>query len=293
MKGTSIGENHSATGDALPLSGGFLHKTIAIFPKFADVGDALYLLKNEGFTDDQISLLGREQEHWQEMIQNEWTTLNTARGALAGAAMGAIPGLVLVTGIAMTGGAGLLVAGPMIAAMSALGMGSLTGSVMGALSGDPGIAEVLPNMEQEVADAISRGQWVIVVHSYSEAEAEHARGLLPNRRIVRENEPVTAGPAAQDAEQADMRKLGKVVEEALESVAKMSALPTLEVMRNIDGIDRAELKHAAQEAIRKIAIATNLDKAQITDVFKANAAASLNDVVIRLREEGRAHRAPW
>ncbi len=45
--------------------------------------------------------------------------------------MGAIPGLVLVTGIALTGGAGLLVAGPMVAAMSALGLGSLAGGTHG------------------------------------------------------------------------------------------------------------------------------------------------------------------
>ena len=157
MKATNSGEGLSATGEVIPLSGGFLYKTIAIFPNFADVGHALFLLKNEGFTDDQISLLGQEQPHWQEKIGHEWSTLKTTKGALGGAAMGAIPGLVLVTGIAITGGAGLLVAGPMIAAMSALGMGSFAGGVMGAASGDPGIAERIPDVEEEVADAISQG----------------------------------------------------------------------------------------------------------------------------------------
>jgi hypothetical protein len=293
MKATNSGEGLSATGEVIPLSGGFLYKTIAIFPNFADVGHALFLLKNEGFTDDQISLLGQEQPHWQEKIGHEWSTLKTTKGALGGAAMGAIPGLVLVTGIAITGGAGLLVAGPMIAAMSALGMGSFAGGVMGAASGAPGIAERIPNIEEEVTDAISQGQWVIVVHSYTEVEAAHAQALLPNRRIVRENEPSTTGPSAQNTEQDDMKKLGKVVAEALESIAKISALPPLEVMRNIDGIDGAELKHAAQEAIQKISTATDLDKAQITDIFKANAGASMNDIVRRLREGGRVHRARW
>ena len=91
--------------------GEFPNKTIAIYPNFADVGDAFLLLNKEGFTNDQISLLGREQELWQQQLGQEWETLKTTKGVLEGAALGAIPGLVLVTGIALTGGVGLLVAG--------------------------------------------------------------------------------------------------------------------------------------------------------------------------------------
>src|ERR1035441_1202910 len=120
-------------------------KIVAIYPNFADVGDAIFVLKKEGFTDDQISLLGREQEHWQEKLGHEWASFQTAKGAMEGAAMGAIPGRVVFTGIALTGGVGLLVAGPMVAAMSALGMGSLAGGVMGARSSDLKIAEKIPN----------------------------------------------------------------------------------------------------------------------------------------------------
>jgi hypothetical protein len=58
------------------------------------------LLKKEGFTNDQISLLGREQEHWQENLEQEWNALDATKGVLEGAASGSIPGLVLVTGIA-------------------------------------------------------------------------------------------------------------------------------------------------------------------------------------------------
>jgi len=58
----------SRTGDAMPLAGVSRYKTIAIHPNFADVGGAISLLKKEGFTNGQISLLGREQEHWQEKL---------------------------------------------------------------------------------------------------------------------------------------------------------------------------------------------------------------------------------
>src|ERR1039457_6515503 len=148
MKTTTSDSRPSSTGEVMPLMEGFLYKTIAIYPNFADVGDAMFLLNKEGFTNDQISLLGREQEHWQEKFGHEWETLKTTKGALGGAALGAIPGLVLVTGIALTGGVGLLVAGPMMGAMSALGMGSLAGGVMGAASGDPGIAGTIPDVEE-------------------------------------------------------------------------------------------------------------------------------------------------
>jgi hypothetical protein len=270
------------------------YKTIAIYPNFADVGDAFLLLNKEGFTNDQISLLGREQEHWQEKLGHEWETLKTAKGAREGVALGAIPGLALVTGIALTGGVGLLVAGPMIAGMSALGMGALAGGLMGATAtGNLDSADKIFNVEEEVADAISHGHWVIVVHSHTEVEAAHAQALLPNRRIVRQNESIPRGSSDLVAEQADIKKLGKIVEEAFESVAKVSTLPVQEVMCNFDEIDVAELKQAAQEAFKKISDATDLDTAQITAIFKANRGASMNDIVIRLREQIRINRAPW
>ena len=98
-------------------------KVVAIYPDFADVGDVISLLQKEGFTESQISLLGQEQEHWQEKLGTEIEAHKTAKFALAGGALGAVPGLVLVTGIALTGGVGLLAVGPMLGALSALGMG--------------------------------------------------------------------------------------------------------------------------------------------------------------------------
>jgi hypothetical protein len=202
MKTPTSASSPTSTGEVMPVMGGFPYKTIAIYPNFADVGDAFLLLNKEGFTNDQISLLGQEQEHWQEKLGHEWETLKIAKGAAEGAALGAIPGLMLVTGIAITGGVGLLVAGPLIAGMSVLGLGSLAGGLMGAATTNPdsaaaGIAQRLPpslnpaRVEEEVADAISHGHWVIVVHSRTEVEAARAQALLPNKRIVRENESRT------------------------------------------------------------------------------------------------------
>jgi uncharacterized protein YjbJ (UPF0337 family) len=261
-----------------------LYKIVAIYPNFTDVGDAIFLLKNEGFTDDQISLLGREQEHWQEKLGNEWESHKTAKGALVGGAWGAVPGLVLVAGVAITGGAGLLVVGPMLGALSALGMGTLAGSLMGAGSGV--VADTMLNVEEEVANAISLGHWVIIVHCHTDAEAAHAQGLLPDRRIVRNNDKAMTSSDLAAAEQADMHKLAAVVQEAFLPVTKASKLPLNEVMCNIETLDEPELKQAVQEAISQIANATGLATAQITDIFKANRGADVN-IVSQLHKESR------
>ncbi len=178
----------TSTSQSTPLMGGFLYKTIAIYPDFADVGSNLTLLNNEGFSNDQISLLGREQEHWQEHIKQEWDALKAAKGALGGAALGSIPGLVIITGMALTGGIGLLVAGPLVVTMSTLGFGALGGGLMGASLSHVESQEKLMDVGEEIQDAISHGKWVIIVHSHDEAEATRAQGLLAGSRTVHENE---------------------------------------------------------------------------------------------------------
>ena len=67
---------------------GLPYKTIAIYPRFSDVGAATFLLKNNGFTSDQISLLGREQENWQKNLEVEWGGIETAKDTLGGAVLG-------------------------------------------------------------------------------------------------------------------------------------------------------------------------------------------------------------
>lgn len=136
MKNTTATASRSHAGEAMPPinMGSFPYRTIAIYPDFNDVGGALALLKNAGFTNNQISLLGREQEHWKERLSTKWEAMNTATCTLEGAALGAIPGLALVAGVALTGGVGLLAVGPMVVALEALGLGALGGSLMGGVA---------------------------------------------------------------------------------------------------------------------------------------------------------------
>ncbi len=187
---------YSPTNAVTPHMGGFNYKTFVIYPKFVDVGIAVALLNKAGITNDQISLLGREQEHWREHVTQEWDALKTSKGILEGAALGSIPGLVIIAGMAVTGGIGLLVAGPLIAAISALGFGALSGALVGGGSvaglsvSDLNAAEQTMEMDigEEIKDAISKGFWVVIAHTYDLTEAMHAQGLLPGSRTVHEHE---------------------------------------------------------------------------------------------------------
>lgn len=136
----------------------------------------MVILSDEGFTNDPISSLGREQEHRQENLEHELSALKTTKNVLEGAALGSIPGMVIVTVMALTGDVGLPAAGPLVAAMSALGFGALGGSLIGAgwsaLDTDSSLMNVGEKKVEEVQeDAISQGKWVIIAHSYHEAEA--------------------------------------------------------------------------------------------------------------------------
>ena len=191
---------------------------------------------------------------------------------------------MLVTGLALTGGAGLLVVGPMFGAMSALGMGALAGGLMGA--GSNAVGRKL-SIEEEIAEAIDAGQWVIVVHCHTEAEVARAQGVLSDRRILREAEPKTIAPSEVAAlEQIDVNKLAAVVQDAFLPLTKLSTIPIEEVMCDFEKIDAPELKQAAEKALKQIATATGLSTTQVTDIFKANRFTNTNIVGCLYEQSG-------
>jgi len=178
-------------GKASPFFGHIHHpafrfRTIAVYSAPASVAYAITLLNQEGFSPEQISLLGREQDGWKEKLELEWQVVHTAKGVAVGAALGLLPGLALVAGVAISGGIGVLAVGPMISALETLGLGALSGGVMGVAANMLDSDERPSHIREEIEDAIGRGQWVVVVHSHNETEAMHAQSLLPDSRIARE-----------------------------------------------------------------------------------------------------------
>jgi hypothetical protein len=98
-------------------------------------------------------------------------------------------------------------------------------------------------------------------------------------------------PAEEEAaEQVDIKKLAKLIEEAFESVAKLTKLPPQEVLHIIEEVDVDQLTRATGEAIKKISYATDLDRAKIVAVFTANKAADIHDIASRLHERSKVDR---
>lgn len=164
----------------------FPFRTVAIYPDLAGAAEAIALLNKEGFASEQISLLGREQDNWREKLELNWKMAHAAKGSAVGAALGSIPGLVLVTGVAISGGIGILAVGPMLTALTTLGMGALGGGLMGGAVNSLDRSQQFSHIREAVEDAIGRGQWVVIAHCHDETEAMHAQSLLPDSRIGRE-----------------------------------------------------------------------------------------------------------
>jgi len=164
----------------------FLYKTIAVYPDISGVAATLTQLEAAGFGTDQISLLGRQSEHINENLELERDTYKAVEGTVVGAALGTLPGLALVAGVALTGGLGLIAVGPLVPALMAAGMGALAGGITGGFMDLVEAKESQADLEAEVEDAILRGHWVLVVHSRSEEEAQRAQDVLEQGRGVLE-----------------------------------------------------------------------------------------------------------
>ena len=134
-------------------------------------------------------------------------------------------------------------------------------------------------------------------------EASNDTAELPQIRF-----PVKGVKTAAElsAEQVDIEKLSKYVEETFGEIANATGLSEKEVLHVIedthvellkdvlkDHIDADVLKEALQEAIKKISLATDLDTEQITHVFAEKQNTNLNDIVLRLHERSQASRAKF
>ena len=108
------------------------------------------------------------------------------------------------------------------------------------------------------------------------------------------------------AEQEDIEKLGKIVTNAFGKIASATGLSDQEVLNAIedthaemlkdvlkDGTKVAGLKEGIQDAIKVISLATDLDTAQISEVFSAKKDARVDDIVGRLYESGQVNRSKF
>lgn len=133
-------------------------------------------LKDRGYTDDDINLMMSDQtrDTWFADGDNSELGSKALEGAGAGSAIGGTLGAI-IGGIAAIGtnvllpGLGLVVAGPLLAALAGAGAGGLTGGLVGALIGS-GIPE---EHAKEYETGIKEGGAVVGVTPRSAEDADY------------------------------------------------------------------------------------------------------------------------
>jgi hypothetical protein len=157
----------------------------AIYGDPAEASAVVSRLHLAGIRTDEISLLmsaATQGRHFE--IDNKSKALEgVATGGLAGGALGALfGGLTAIGGIALTGGAGLVAVGPMVAALAGAGVGAGTGGFLGGLVGLG-----LPKHEATLIDDRLANGSVLVAVAVDDDDDERVAPRAPSAPPPRRN----------------------------------------------------------------------------------------------------------
>ena len=114
------------------------HHMLAIYDNPNEASLAAERLVANGIAQNQISLVVSEGSRAQYLgvVGGNQGAEGAAAGATVGGVLGAVAAGLLATGtVVATGGAGLLIAGPLVAALAGAGAGGATGGILGGLIG--------------------------------------------------------------------------------------------------------------------------------------------------------------
>jgi hypothetical protein len=150
---------------------------IGVFKNRADVEKAIQEILDLGYTSEDVSVLMTDETRTREFGIEPGT--KAAEGAGIGGAVGAAVGAVLAA-IAAAGaslvipGIGLVVAGPVVAALAGAGAGGVTGGLVGAFIG-AGIPEYRAKAYEK---ALKEGGILVGVEAESADDALTLEGLF-------------------------------------------------------------------------------------------------------------------
>lgn len=133
-----------------------------LFNTPAEAAAAVQTLEARGIPENEISLMAGENFKKEAFAVSSHSKLpeGVAIGAGAGGAVTALAAGLTAVGAVATGGAGLLVAGPLVAALAGAGAGAATGSVIGGA-----IGAAIPEHEvKHYEDAVEKGSVLVGVH---------------------------------------------------------------------------------------------------------------------------------
>ena len=146
-----------------------------IFDSRIEAERALNELLNRGFSESDISIIMSDKTKTKFFGDSGH---GAAEGGLAGAALGgalgALAAALVAVGTVVIPGAGLVVAGPIVAALSGAGAGATVGGLAGALGGAGFDAAEASKFE----DAVKAGKAVLVVQVDNEEESRTAHTVL-------------------------------------------------------------------------------------------------------------------
>jgi hypothetical protein len=137
---------------------------------------AVQTLEAQGIPSDDISLLTGDRFDRDAFTVATHTKAaeGVGIGAASGGAIGALVAGLTAVGTIATGGAGILVAGPIAAALAGAGAGAATGGVIGGL-----IGAATPEHEiKHYEDAIEKGSVLVGVTCNQDGEEEIAKRTL-------------------------------------------------------------------------------------------------------------------
>lgn len=157
-----------------------MNNIAGIFDSQVVADRAVAELLDIGFSKDDISLImsDKTRNHIFNSTDDEAsrTAKGGAAGALIGGALGALIAGLTAAGSIVTSGGALLVAGPIVAALSGAGAGAAVGGLAGALVRAGFAADEANRYEDE----IKRGKAVVVAHAIDAAKAAEAARVFRN-----------------------------------------------------------------------------------------------------------------
>lgn len=143
----------------------------ALFASYREFSALVEALNDRGYQEDDISVLMSENTHHQYFAPQENTKApeGATVGSLSGGILGAVIGGLTLVGNIILPGSGLLVAGPLVGALTAGALGAAAGGLIGALVG-AGIPE---HEARFFEDALKEeGQILVVAHVPKEKSRE-------------------------------------------------------------------------------------------------------------------------
>jgi hypothetical protein len=147
-----------------------------IFSSYADFANLIEALNTRGYREDDLSVLMSENTHHQYFAPQENTKApeGATVGSLSGGILGAIIGGLTIAGSVVIPGMGILVAGPLVGALTAGAVGAMTGGLIGSL-----IGAGIPEHEAKFFEyALKEQGRILVVAHIPKAESDEVKAIF-------------------------------------------------------------------------------------------------------------------